>query len=172
MWTYQEASGCGRQASSSTKSILESINVGKTWRRETHPFKSSPRSTLSDSEENCQDRRVQRIRTVGTNKRISTPPTTVVTRWAISSACTGQAEIEQIHISSFGTHADVAGEGRLIVAVGDATFASTGSGESVPYDGAERGWCCSPTKFDTVDVGEHNTTQARSVTRSHQCVTV
>jgi hypothetical protein len=100
---------------------------------------------------------------LGTNKRISTPPTTVVTRWAISSAVRGQAEIErQIHLI-FGTHADVAGEGRLIVAVGDATFVSTGSGErSVPPTALRRGWSLLTDKVLIRWTLENNTTQGCS----------
>jgi hypothetical protein len=76
----------------------------------------------------------------------------------------GKLRSKDRFISSFGTHADVAGEGRLIVAVGDATFASTGSGErSVPTTALKKRMVTAHRQsFDTVDVGEHNTTQGCS----------
>jgi hypothetical protein len=68
--------GAGRQAEFMTltrnqyyeESGINVVAAKKTEARNS-PIQSSPRSTLSDSEENCQDRRVQRIRTMLGNEQ-------------------------------------------------------------------------------------------------------
>jgi hypothetical protein len=76
----------------------------------------------------------------------------------------GKLRMKDRFIAGFGTHADVAGEGRLIVAMGDGSFSSSGRGErAVPTAALEKRLVhAHRARFDTVSVGEHNTTQACS----------
>jgi hypothetical protein len=74
----------------------------------------------------------------------------------------GKLRTKDRFISSFGSHEDVAGEGRLVIAMGDAKFSSTGPGErAVPTTALQKRMVTAHrASFDTVGVGEHNTTKA------------
>ena len=76
----------------------------------------------------------------------------------------GKLRTKDAFISSFGSHKDVAGAGRLVVAMGDASFDATGRGErAVPTTALQKRLVTAyKDSFITVPVDENNTTKACS----------